>query len=381
MNEQATGSSRRPPRARANGGADRPAGYGEAPRFTVDKASKKAGKKNEAVLGPFTIRDLTVFGSTLILFIASLIPMFAVRVQPVEPGQPVLPGPRDRAAADCGRPVRGAPRQPRRRRSGSARCPWTSSAPWWRPSPSPSSSCPSRARSCRACCWPWSAPSVLFAATVLARLIPFFAGDFLDRAEVPAHVVARESAVPVRKPRAPKAPKAAKDDTAAQGRRHQRRRRLGEAHDPRRTACGRGPGPARLRVVRRSERAQLQPRARQLQRPVPRLRPRPLRRSSPPPTVCQRACPGRRPAPVVSSPATQAARRPAASATPRRRVGPGAAVRRAVGRRADPGCRRRASAPLRQTQAARHAGPPQRLSRHAGRRGSRGRPATAPPPR
>ena len=79
MNEQANGQLKAPAQTQANGGADRHAGYGEAPRFTVDKASKKAGKKNEAVLGPFTIRDLTVFGSTLILFIASLIPMFAVR--------------------------------------------------------------------------------------------------------------------------------------------------------------------------------------------------------------------------------------------------------------------------------------------------------------
>ncbi|MEZ2388476.1 hypothetical protein AB6813_02800 [bacterium RCC_150] len=31
----------------------------------------------EAVLGPFTIRDLTVFGSTLLVFIGSLLPMFA----------------------------------------------------------------------------------------------------------------------------------------------------------------------------------------------------------------------------------------------------------------------------------------------------------------
>ena len=55
----------------------------------------------------------------------------------------------------------------------------------------------------------------LLSATVLGRLIPFFAGDFLDRAEVPAHIVARESAVPVRKPRAPKAPKEATDGTAS----------------------------------------------------------------------------------------------------------------------------------------------------------------------
>jgi hypothetical protein len=51
----------------------------------------------------------------------------------------------------------------------------------------------------------------LFAATVPARFIPFFAGDFLDRAESPAHVVARESAAPFRKPAAPKEPKAAKE--------------------------------------------------------------------------------------------------------------------------------------------------------------------------
>jgi hypothetical protein len=55
----------------------------------------------------------------------------------------------------------------------------------------------------------------LFAATVLARFIPYFAGDFLDRREVPAHVVARESAAPVRKPHVAKAPKAAKEPKQA----------------------------------------------------------------------------------------------------------------------------------------------------------------------
>ncbi|HEX9087210.1 MAG TPA: hypothetical protein VF867_06785, partial [Arthrobacter sp.] len=80
MNEQTNGQLKPPAQNQGNGAADQPAGFGEAPRFTVDKAnSKKAGRKNEAVLGPFTIRDLTVFGSTLILFVASLIPMFAVR--------------------------------------------------------------------------------------------------------------------------------------------------------------------------------------------------------------------------------------------------------------------------------------------------------------
>ena len=49
---------------------------------------------------------------------------------------------------------------------------------------------------------------VLFAATVLGRFLPYVSGDFQDRAEVPAHVVAREAVVPVQKPRAPKKPKA-----------------------------------------------------------------------------------------------------------------------------------------------------------------------------
>ena len=48
---------------------------------------------------------------------------------------------------------------------------------------------------------------VLFAATVLGRFIPYFAGDFLGRDETPAHVVARDSAVPLPKPHTPKEPK------------------------------------------------------------------------------------------------------------------------------------------------------------------------------
>ena len=74
MNEQDNGQLRAPAQNQGGTAQPGPAGFGDAPRFTVDK---KTGKKNEAVLGPFTIRDLTVFGSTLLLFIASLIPMFA----------------------------------------------------------------------------------------------------------------------------------------------------------------------------------------------------------------------------------------------------------------------------------------------------------------
>lgn len=214
MNEQANGQLKQPAQSQGNGGAERPAGYGEAPRFTVDKAnSKTAGKKNEAVLGPFTIRDLTVFGSTLILFVASLIPMFAVRYNLWNLGSLFFLGlgiilPVIVAALFVARRVSPATKM----RVGSLSVDQFGSV----------------VASFAVAFFFLSiagafVPSMLLAlvgalgllaATVLGRLIPVFAGDFLDRAEVPAHIVARESAVPVRKPRAPKAPKEAADEKA-----------------------------------------------------------------------------------------------------------------------------------------------------------------------
>ena len=214
MNEQANGQLKQPVQSQANGGADPSGGYGEAPRFTVDKASgKTAGKKNEAVLGPFTVRDLTVFGSTLILFVASLIPMFAVRYNLWNLGSLFFLGlgillPVIVTALFVARRLSPGTKM----RIGSLSVDQFGSVV-----------------ASFAVAFFFLAvagafvPSMLLAlvgalgllaATVLGRLIPFFAGDFLDRAEVPAHVVARESAVPVRKPRAPKAPKPAKDETA-----------------------------------------------------------------------------------------------------------------------------------------------------------------------
>ena len=215
MNEQANGQLKQPAQSQGNGGADRPAGYGEAPRFTVDKASSKtAGKKNEAVLGPFTIRDLTVFGSTLILFVASLIPMFAVRYNLWNLGSLFFLGlgiilPVIVAALFVARRVSPGTKM----RVGSLSVDQFGSV----------------VASFAVAFFFLSiagafVPSMLLAlvgalgllaATVLGRLIPFFAGDFLGRAEVPAHVVARDSAVPVRKPRAPKAPKEAADEKAS----------------------------------------------------------------------------------------------------------------------------------------------------------------------
>ncbi|MGP4031900.1 hypothetical protein [Pseudarthrobacter sp. 1C304] len=213
MNEQANGQLKPPAQSQSNAGTDRAAGFGDSPRFTVDKAGKAPGKKNEAVLGPFTIRDLTVFGSTLILFIASLIPMFAVRYNLWNLGSLFFLGlgiilPVIVAALFVARRVSPGTKI----RIGSLSVDQFGSV----------------VASFAVAFFFLSVagayvPSMLLAlvgalgllaATVLGRLIPVFAGDFLDRAEVPAHVVARESAVPVRKPRAPKAPKAAVDQHA-----------------------------------------------------------------------------------------------------------------------------------------------------------------------
>lgn len=167
------------------------------------------GVRNVAVLGPFTVRDLTVFGATLILFIASLIPMFAVRYNLWNLGSLFFLGlgivlPLILAALFVAR--RLAPETKVRIGSlsvdqfGSVVASFAvaffflSVAGAFTPS----------------LLVALIGALVLFAATVLASFIPFFAGDFLDRAEVPAHIAARESAVPVRAPKAPKAPKPAK---------------------------------------------------------------------------------------------------------------------------------------------------------------------------
>lgn len=220
MNEQTNGQLKQPAQSQGTGqtqgtgGADRSGGHGGAPRPTADTTSgKTAGKKNQAVLGPFTVRDLTVFGPTLILFVASLIPMFAVRYNLWNLGSLFFLGlgillPVIVTALFVARRVSPGTKI----RIGSLSVDQFGSVV-----------------ASFAVAFFFLAvagayvPSMLLAlvgalgllaATVLGRLIPFFAGDFLDRAEVPAHIVARESAVPVHKPRAAKAPKEAKDEAA-----------------------------------------------------------------------------------------------------------------------------------------------------------------------
>ena len=172
--------------------------------------SRLTARKNETVLGPFTIRDLTVFGSTLILFVGSLIPMFASRYNLWNLGSLFFLGlgvllPLIVTALFVAR--RLTPES--KLRVGSLSIDQFASV------------VASFALGFFFLAGAETyAPAVLvsligslglFAATVLARFIPFFAGDFLDRAEAPAHVVARESAVPFRKPSAPKEPKPAKE--------------------------------------------------------------------------------------------------------------------------------------------------------------------------
>jgi hypothetical protein len=216
MNEQDNGQVRAAAKSQGGTAQPGPTGFGDAPRFTVDK---KSAKKHEAVLGPFTIRDLTVFGSTLLLFIASLIPMFAFAYNLWNLGSLFFLGmgivlPLIVTALFVARRLSPATKT----RIGSLSIDQFASVV---------------ASFTLAFFFLAAAeafvPSMLvallgaaglFAATVLARWIPFFAGDFLGREETPAHVVAREAVAPVQKPRAPKTPKQlkpAKDSAAASG--------------------------------------------------------------------------------------------------------------------------------------------------------------------
>jgi len=203
MNEQDNGQLRAPAQNQGGTAQPGPAGFGDAPRFTVDK---KTGKKNEAVLGPFTIRDLTVFGSTLLLFIASLIPMFAFAYNLWNLGSLFFLG------LGIVLPLIITALFVARRLSPSTKIRIGSLSIDQFASVVASFTLAFFFLAAAGAFVPSMLIALLgalglFAATVLGRWIPFFAGDFLGREDAPAHVVAREAVVPVRKPRAPKAPK------------------------------------------------------------------------------------------------------------------------------------------------------------------------------
>ena len=181
-----------------------------APSADAGKAAPSEGKgatAHQAVLGPFTIRDLAVFAATLILFIASLLPIFGGRYNLWNLNNLFFLGlgivlPLVVSALFAARRLAPATKI----RIGSLSIDQFASV----------------VASFAVAFFFLSVagayvPSllvgligalVLFAATVLGRFLPYISPDFQGRAEVPAHVVAREAAVPVQKPRAPKKPKA-----------------------------------------------------------------------------------------------------------------------------------------------------------------------------
>ena len=204
MNQQSFG--RKLGRATGAGPGTTPGG---GPAKGVQKpADAKPGTTNQAVLGPFTLRDLTVFGATLILLVASLLPVFFGRFNLWNAGSLFFLGlgivlPLIVTALFVARRLAPATKV----RIGSLSVDqfasvvgsfalaffFVSTAAGYVPS-----------------LLVGLVGSVgLFAATVLSRFIPYFAGDFLGRDETPAHVMARDSAVPLPKPHTPKEPKPA----------------------------------------------------------------------------------------------------------------------------------------------------------------------------
>ncbi|HBH56638.1 MAG TPA: hypothetical protein DDY41_00395 [Arthrobacter bacterium] len=171
-------------------------------------AGGKPGTTNQAVLGPFTLRDLTVFAATLILLAASLLPIFFGRFNLWNAGSLFFLGlgivlPLIVTALFVARRLAPATKV----RIGSLSVDqfasvvasfslaffFVSAAAGYVPS----------------LLVGLIGSVALFAGTVLSRFIPFFAGDFLGRDETPAHVTARDSAVPLPKPHTPKEPKPA----------------------------------------------------------------------------------------------------------------------------------------------------------------------------
>lgn len=169
-------------------------------------ATTNGAAKFDAVAGPFTIRDLTVFGSTLLMFVASLLPMFGSLYNLWNLGNLfflllgiILPL------------VVVALFVARRLQPGTIIRVGSLSIDQFA-SVTASFAFPlfflTLAIDFNGSVLLGLIGSVgLLAATVLAPHLPLLSADFKGRAETPAHVVAREAAVPSRKPVAPKAPK------------------------------------------------------------------------------------------------------------------------------------------------------------------------------
>ncbi|GAB2737326.1 hypothetical protein ACX801_16175 [Arthrobacter bambusae] len=180
---------------------------GSAPEAATGSVAPQPGSvtspKYQAVLGPFTIRDVTVFGSTLLMFVGSLLPMFGGRYNLWNLDNLFF------LALGIILPLVVAALFVARRlqpgnivRIGSLSTDQFASV----------------VASFAVTLFFLSAAGAftvfvlvgligsvgLLAATVLAPHLPLLRDDFKGRAEQPAHVVARESAIPTRKPAAPK---------------------------------------------------------------------------------------------------------------------------------------------------------------------------------
>jgi hypothetical protein len=194
-------------------GAQAPGSVPEAAAGTgAPEPGSKTSTKYQAVLGPFTVRDVTVFGSTLLMFIGSLLPMFGGHYNLWNLNNLFF------LALGIILPlVVTALFVARRLRPGNLVRIGSLSIDQFA----------SVVASFAVTLFFLSAAGAftvfvlvgligsvgLLAGTVLAPHLPVLREDFKDRAEQPAHLVAREAAVPTRKPAAPK-PVASKPEAA-----------------------------------------------------------------------------------------------------------------------------------------------------------------------
>ncbi len=186
---------------------------GSAPEAAAGSGAPEPGSmtspKYQAVLGPFTIRDVTVFGSTLLMFVGSLLPMFGGRYNLWNLDNLFF------LALGIILPLVVAALFVARRlqpgnivRIGSLSTDQFASVV---ASFALTLFFLSAAGAFTVFVLVGLVGSVgLLASTVLAPHLPLLRDDFKDRAEQPAHVVARESAIPTRKPAVPKPAKPAK---------------------------------------------------------------------------------------------------------------------------------------------------------------------------
>ncbi|MFJ4209756.1 hypothetical protein ACIPY2_14985 [Paenarthrobacter sp. NPDC089675] len=194
-------------------GPDAKAGTADQPGTPAPSATPV---KYDAVAGPFTIRDLTVFGSVLLMFIASLLPMFGGIFNLWNIGSLfflllgiILP------AAVVGLFVARRLQPATNVRIGSLSTDQFASV----------TAAFATTLFFLTVAMSFNGSALLgligslglLAATVLGPHLPFLSADFKGRAETPAHVVARQAVVPTRKPAAPKEPKAPKQGKASSG--------------------------------------------------------------------------------------------------------------------------------------------------------------------